>query len=94
MFITRYYSCDEIMKNEMGGLGGMCGGGECRLLVGKPEGKRPLGRLGMNGRMMLKYVFKTWTWTGLVWLGMDASDRPCDDSGELSISIKYREFPG
>jgi hypothetical protein len=43
----------------------------CRLLVGKPEGKRPLGRprrkwvdnirmdLGEVGRVM---------WTGLVWL--------------------------
>ena len=46
------------------------GGGECRVLVGKPEGKRPLDRLGMDGRIILKCFFKTWSWTGLAWLGM------------------------
>jgi len=78
----------------MGGLSGMCGGGECGVLVGKPEGKGPLGRLGMDGRIMLKCFFKAWTWTGLTWLGMGTSDRPFDDSGERSSSIKCREFPG
>ena len=73
----------------MGGLCGMCGGVECTVLVGKPEGKRPLGRLGMDGRIMLKCIFKTWTWTGLVWPGMGTSDRPCDDIGERSIAIKH-----
>ena len=37
----------KIEKNEMGGACGTYGGGErCehRVLVGKPEGKRPLGR--------------------------------------------------
>jgi len=90
VFITRYYSCDEMKKTEMGGLCGMSGGGEYRVLVGKPEGRRPLGRPGMDGRIMLKCIFKTWTWTGLVWLGMDTSDRPCDGSGEHSISIKMQ----
>jgi hypothetical protein len=35
-----------IEKNEMGGAGGAYGVGEGvhRVLVGKPEGKRPLGR--------------------------------------------------
>ena len=32
------------MKNEMGGACGANGGGVHRILVGKPEGKRPLGR--------------------------------------------------
>ena len=93
MIITRCYSCGKI-KNEKGGLCGMCGGGECTVLVGKPEGKRPLGRLEMDGRIMLKCIFKTWTWTGLVWLGMGTSDRPCDGSCECSVAIKCREFPG
>jgi hypothetical protein len=48
----------------------------------------------MDGIIMLKCIFKTWTWTGLVWLGMGASDRPCDGRGERSSSIKCREFPG
>jgi len=32
------------VKNEMGGACGANGGGVHRILVGKPEGKRPLGR--------------------------------------------------
>jgi hypothetical protein len=83
VFITRYYSCDELKKNEMSGSCGMCGRGDCRVLVGKPEGKRPLGRLGTEWRIMLKCIFKTWMWTGLVWLGMSTSDRPCDGSRKL-----------
>jgi hypothetical protein len=37
---------DKIEKNEMGRACGTYGGGEgaYRVLVGKPEGKRPLGR--------------------------------------------------
>ena len=34
----------KIEKNEMGGGCGAYGGGVHRVLVGKPEGKRPLGR--------------------------------------------------
>jgi len=43
---TRYYSCDKITKNEMGGACGTRGGDErCRKdSVGIPEGKKPLGR--------------------------------------------------
>jgi hypothetical protein len=43
---THYCAGDKNEKNEMGGAcstyGG--GGGVCRVLVGKPEGKRPLER--------------------------------------------------
>jgi hypothetical protein len=38
-----------------------------RLLVGKPEGKRPLGRL-------LGWILERWDgvmWTGLVWLRIE-----------------------
>ena len=37
---------DQIDNNEMGGACSTCGGEERRIqdLVGKPEGKRPLGR--------------------------------------------------
>ena len=35
---------DKIEKSEMGGAYGAYGGGVYRVLVGKPEGKRPLGR--------------------------------------------------
>jgi hypothetical protein len=46
LYHTKYYSGDEIKKNEIGGECSMCGGQErCnRVLVGKPEGKGLLGR--------------------------------------------------
>jgi hypothetical protein len=40
------------------------------VLVGRPEKRRPLGNLGIGGRMILKSIFKTWeaeAWTGLIW---------------------------
>jgi hypothetical protein len=42
-----------------------------RLLVGKPEGKRPLGRPDVGGRIILRWILKRWDrvmWNGLVWL--------------------------
>ena len=32
--------------------------GEYRVLVGKPEGKNHMKDLGVDGRIILKYVFK------------------------------------
>jgi hypothetical protein len=29
-------------------------------LVGRTEGKRPLRRSGVNGRIILKWIYKTW----------------------------------
>jgi hypothetical protein len=39
--------------------------------VGKPEGKRPLGRHGVGGWIILRGILERWDgvmWTGLVWL--------------------------
>jgi hypothetical protein len=33
-----------------------------QVLVGKPEARRPLGRLGKDGRIILKWNFKKWDW--------------------------------
>jgi hypothetical protein len=46
VLLTQYCSGDKIEKNEMCGLVVHMGErrGEYRVLVGKPEGKRPLGR--------------------------------------------------
>jgi hypothetical protein len=35
------------------------------------EGKRPLGRKGIDGRITLKWIFREWdwrVWTGFIWL--------------------------
>ena len=46
--------------------------GVYRVLMGKPEGKRPFGRhRAINGRIMVRYIFRKWTvrsWTGLMCL--------------------------
>jgi len=45
--------------------------GACKVLVGKPEGKRQLGRSRPGGRIILKCIFKKWNgeaWIGLIWL--------------------------
>jgi hypothetical protein len=42
-----------------------------RLLVGKPKGKRPLGRPRCGGWIILGWILERWDgvmWTGLVWL--------------------------
>jgi len=40
-----------------------------RVLVGKPEEKRPLVRPGVDGRIILRWFFSKWdvgAWTGLI----------------------------
>ena len=46
VFLTQYYAGDKIEENEMGGACSTYGDGRGvrRILVWKPEGKRPLGR--------------------------------------------------
>jgi hypothetical protein len=44
--------------------------GVYRVLVGKPEGKRPLGDLGVDGWIILGWNSRSWDvgiWTGLGW---------------------------
>ena len=45
--------------------------GVYRVLVGKPKGKRPLGRSDVDGRIILRWIFRKWDvgiWTGSRWL--------------------------
>jgi hypothetical protein len=43
------------MKNEIGGVVALMGEkGNANALVAKPEGKRPFGRLCIDGRIILK----------------------------------------
>jgi hypothetical protein len=42
-----------------------------RVLVGKPEGKTPLGDPGVDGKIILRWIFRNWdlgVWTGSSWL--------------------------
>jgi hypothetical protein len=45
--------------------------GAHRVLVGKPEGKNHLEDPGIDGRIILRCIFRKWdvtAWTGLSWL--------------------------
>ena len=45
--------------------------GEYRILVGKPEGKRPVGRPRLRWEDNIKMDFRKWdvgVWTGSSWL--------------------------
>jgi hypothetical protein len=51
--------------------------GAYKVLVWRPDGKRPLGRQGVAGRIILKRIFKTWNgeaWTRLLWLIIATGD--------------------
>jgi hypothetical protein len=46
-------------------------GGAYRVLVGRPEGKRPLGRPRRRCEDNIKWIFKKWdgeAWSGFLWL--------------------------
>jgi hypothetical protein len=45
-----------------------------RILIRKPEGKRPLEDTGVRGRIILKWISKEQgmrTWTGVLWLSIE-----------------------
>jgi hypothetical protein len=47
--------------------------GAYRVLVGKPEGKRPNGNTAVDGRIILRWIFRMWdlgVWTGSICLRM------------------------
>jgi hypothetical protein len=45
-----------------------------RFLAGKPEGKNHWGNPGVDGRIILRWIFRKWdvgVWTGLDWLRIE-----------------------
>jgi len=69
-----------IKENEMGRACSVSGEGRdiYRVLVGKPEGRRPLGRQGVKGRIILSWIFRKWdvgVWNGSNWLRIGTSGR-------------------
>jgi len=43
------------------------GGEETQILIANPEGRRPLEKRGVNGRIILKWILKS----GMAVLGLD-----------------------
>ena len=70
--ITLYCAGDKIEKIEMGGTCCTYGRRDVhKVLVGKPDGKRPLGRPNLDGRIILRRIFRKWegvVGTGWSWL--------------------------
>ena len=92
VLLTQYCAGDKIEKNEMGWACGAYGWGEgvFRFLVGKPEGKRPLGRHRRrwvdNIRMDLQEVGCGY----MDWIGL-AQDR--DRWRTLVSAVMNLQFP-
>jgi hypothetical protein len=45
--------------------------GAYRILVGKPKGKRPLGKTRRRLEEIVKWIFRKWdwgAWAGMIWL--------------------------
>ena len=45
-------------------------------MVGKPEGRRHWGDLGIDGQIILEHISRRWDvfiWTGLGWTGIEPS---------------------
>jgi hypothetical protein len=68
IFLTKYYSGNQIELNGMCGACSAYGGAD---LVGKPDGKKPHGKPGHRWEDNIKMDHQEVglvTWTGLIWL--------------------------
>ena len=76
VLLTKYCSGDKIEKNEMGGSCSKYGGVETvyRVLVGEPEGKRPLGRPRRRWEDNIKMDLQEVGCEGMDWIDL-AQDR-------------------
>ena len=70
--------------------------GVYRVLVGKPEGKRPLGRPRCKFEGNIKMDLNDLSWKGQDWNDLPQTGkkviRSCERSNEFLSSIKYRKF--
>jgi hypothetical protein len=62
VLLTKYCLSDQIKKNEMDRAFSTYGRmkGMYRVLVGKPEGKRPLGRPRHSWGIILRWIYRKW----------------------------------
>jgi hypothetical protein len=66
-----------------------------RVLVGKPEGKGRLGEPGIDGKIILRCIYRKYdmrVWSGSRWLKMRQFAGTCECGNETSGSIKCGEF--
>jgi hypothetical protein len=65
----------------------------CRILLGKPEGKRQLGRLKCRWEDNIKMDCREIGWHGMDWIDLASGEGPvkgfCEQGNEISGSIKY-----
>ena len=85
------------MKKELGGTCSVNGErrGVYRVLVRKPEDKTPLGDQGVDGRIILRWIFRKWdvvVWTGSSLLRIGRGGGHLECVNEPSGSIKCGEF--
>ena len=69
--------------------------GLCRVLVRKPDGKNHLGDPGVDGRIILRWIFRKWgvgVWTGSSWHRLGTGRGTCECGDEPSDSIKCKDF--
>ena len=69
---TKYFSRDQIKKNEMSGACGTNGvrRGSYRVLVGKPEGERPYGRPKRRRGDNMKMGLQEMRWVSIGWINL------------------------
>jgi hypothetical protein len=66
----------------------------CRVFMGNPEGKRPLGKKRNRWRIILKRISKKqdgMAWTAFIWLRTGTNGGSCESGNEHSGYIKYQE---
>jgi hypothetical protein len=76
-YYTKYNSKDQVKEDEMGRACRTHGKRIAyRVLVGKPERKRPLGRLRHRREDIIKWIWEKYDavdWTGFIWLRIGTS---------------------
>jgi hypothetical protein len=70
VLLTKHHSGNQIKKREVDGACGTGWGGigDCRVLVGRSDGKNHLENLGVGGRMILKWISRQRN--GEAWAGL------------------------
>jgi hypothetical protein len=63
----------QIEKNEVGWARSTYGEEKRRIQCfgGKPEGRDHLEYPGIDERIILRWIFGKWAWTGLIWLRIE-----------------------